>query len=259
MTYTCTICGEEKTEATEATGHAYGEWQKDDAIYHKKECSCKDTVREIHAWDEGTVTKEPTYTESGEKTYTCTVCGEEKTEDIPVSEHTHNWNAGEETKAPTCTETGEMTYTCTECGETKTEVIIATGHSYGEWVAEDATNHKNECSCGDVITEAHTWDEGTVTKMPTTTETGIRTYKCTVCKFERTEEIPVLGENRNGDANGDSFIDVGDVVLVRKFVAGGYNVTVDLSAADVNDDGIVDVKDIIYLRRHIAGGYGVEL
>ena len=35
-----------------------------------------------HSWNEGEVTKEPTYTEEGIKTYTCTVCGETKTETI---------------------------------------------------------------------------------------------------------------------------------------------------------------------------------
>ena len=38
-----------------------------------------------HVWDEGTVTVEPTDTEPGVKTYTCTVCGETKTEEIPAT------------------------------------------------------------------------------------------------------------------------------------------------------------------------------
>ena len=36
-----------------------------------------------HAWDNGKVTKEPTETETGVKTFTCTRCGETKTETIP--------------------------------------------------------------------------------------------------------------------------------------------------------------------------------
>jgi len=36
-----------------------------------------------HAWDEGVVTKEPTADTDGEKTYTCSVCGEKKTEVLP--------------------------------------------------------------------------------------------------------------------------------------------------------------------------------
>ena len=37
-----------------------------------------------HRYDNGVVTKEPTALEEGIKTYTCTVCGEQKTEPIPV-------------------------------------------------------------------------------------------------------------------------------------------------------------------------------
>ena len=36
-----------------------------------------------HQWNEGVVTKEPTATESGIKTFTCKVCQATKTEDIP--------------------------------------------------------------------------------------------------------------------------------------------------------------------------------
>ncbi|MDD7402486.1 MAG: YDG domain-containing protein, partial [bacterium] len=35
-------------------------------------------------WDDGKVTKQPTEKETGVKTYTCTVCGETRTEEIPV-------------------------------------------------------------------------------------------------------------------------------------------------------------------------------
>ncbi len=39
-----------------------------------------------HAWDNGVITKQATYSEKGVRTYTCTVCGETKTEDIPKIE-----------------------------------------------------------------------------------------------------------------------------------------------------------------------------
>ena len=37
-----------------------------------------------HRWDEGVVTREPTYTEDGEKTFTCTICQTTRTETIPA-------------------------------------------------------------------------------------------------------------------------------------------------------------------------------
>ena len=47
----------------------------------------KDKHKE-HVWDEGKVIKEATYDEEGEMLYTCTVCGETKTEVIPKLEPT---------------------------------------------------------------------------------------------------------------------------------------------------------------------------
>ncbi|MCD7881157.1 MAG: hypothetical protein LUG47_05755, partial [Clostridiales bacterium] len=66
---------------------------------------------------------EPTCTEEGVMTYTCTVCGETKTEAIPAIGHT--WDEGVVTTEPTTEAEGTMTYTCSVCGETYTESIAA--------------------------------------------------------------------------------------------------------------------------------------
>ena len=58
--------------------------------YVKYVCACGSSYDETvypalgHDWDSGTVTKEPTATETGVRIYTCTRCGETKTESIPV-------------------------------------------------------------------------------------------------------------------------------------------------------------------------------
>ena len=57
---------------------------------------------------------------------------------------------------------------------------------------------KYVCACGSSYNEAvypalgHAWDSGKVTKQPTATETGIRTYACTRCNETKTESIPVV-------------------------------------------------------------------
>lgn len=38
-----------------------------------------------HVWDQGTVAKQPTATEKGERVFTCTVCGATRTEEIPAT------------------------------------------------------------------------------------------------------------------------------------------------------------------------------
>ena len=77
-----------------------------------------------HAWDAGVVTKTPTYTSTGTKKYTCTNCGETKTETIAKLVCTsHEWDSGVVTKAPTYTSTGTKEYTCVNCGTTKKSSI----------------------------------------------------------------------------------------------------------------------------------------
>ena len=136
-----------------------------------------------HVWDNGKVTKEPTETETGIKTYTCTLCGETKTETIPKLTHEHSYNAV--VTAPTCTEKGYTTHTC------------ACGDSYV-----------------DTYTDAlgHAWDNGKVTKEPTETETGVKTFTCTRCGETKTEVIPALSHEHSYK----------DVVTAPTCTAKGY-------------------------------------
>ena len=59
--------------------------------YTTHTCACGDSYVDTyvdalgHAWDSGKVTKQPTATEDGVKTYTCTRCGETKTETISAT------------------------------------------------------------------------------------------------------------------------------------------------------------------------------
>ena len=74
------------------------------------------------------------------------------------------------------------------------KVIVKHVHEFGTEWKTDGTGHWHECACGEKAgTAAHTEDSGSVTKEPTETETGIRTYKCIVCGYVmRTEEIGKL-------------------------------------------------------------------
>lgn len=67
-------------------------------------------------------------------------------------------------------------------------------HAFGaEWMS-DSNGHWHECACGEKSDAAdHTEDGGRVTKAPTETEAGVRTYTCSVCGYIlRTEEIEKL-------------------------------------------------------------------
>ena len=122
-----------------------------------------------------TVTKQPTTTEEGIRTYTCTRCNSSYTESIaklPEEKHTHNYT-GSITKEATCTEAGVRTYTCS-CGNSYTENIPATGHSY----------------------------VSKVTKAATTTEEGIMTYTCSKCGHSYTQPIAKIKSDDSNKDNG---------------------------------------------------------
>ena len=122
-----------------------------------------------HKWDAGVVTKEPTYTSTGTKKYTCTNCGETKTETIAKLVCTsHVWDSGEVVTAPTYKTEGTKKYTCKNCGTTKTEAIAK------------------------LVCTSHVWDAGVVTKKPTYTSTGEKKYTCTNCGTTKTETIAKL-------------------------------------------------------------------
>ena len=139
----------------------------------------------------------------------CSICGEVLVEQnvIPALGHTEVIDAA---KAATCTETGltEGKH-CSVCGEALVaqDVIPALGHTEVVDAAKEATctetglTEGKHCStCGEVLVAqdvipalGHAWDSGKVTKQPTATETGIRTYTCTRCSVTKTETIPATG------------------------------------------------------------------
>ena len=85
-TFTCTVCGYEKTETIDALGHDWSDTYSSDEDYHWHTCTrdgcVADSEQEDHKWDKGVVTTPATYTTDGEMTYTCTVCGRTRTESI---------------------------------------------------------------------------------------------------------------------------------------------------------------------------------
>ena len=168
-----------------------------------------------HKWDAGVVTKEPTYTSTGTKKYTCTNCGETKTETIAKLVCTsHVWDSGKVVTAPTYKTEGTKKYTCTNCGETKIETIaklVCTSHVWDSGKVVTAPTYKTEgtkkytCkNCGETKTEtiaklvctSHVWDSGVVTKKPTYTSVGTKEYTCVNCGTTKTSSIAMLKLNK---------------------------------------------------------------
>ena len=184
----CSVCSETFGEV-DATNHVHT------TVKNRKEATCTQTgyIGDTYCTDcnkllgmgkelaalghdyKVTVTKQPTTTEEGIRTYTCTRCNSSYTESIaklPEEKHTHNYT-GSITKEATCTEAGVRTYTCS-CGDSYTENILATGHSY----------------------------VSKVTKAATTTEEGIMTYTCSKCGHSYTQPIAKIKSDDSSKDNG---------------------------------------------------------
>ena len=62
-----------------------------------------------------------------------------------------------------------------------------------------------------------------------------------------------------GDVNRDEIVDLKDVSLMVRNMAGGWNVHLDPVLADVNNDSVINLKDAVLIQRYLAGGWNVEL
>ena len=108
-TGTCPTSGKDYDDVVPALGHDWGEWvtsieptvstvgyryhvcNRDGCGYREGEDIPK---LHTHTWDAGVVTQKPTAAEPGVRTYTCTVCGQTRTEAIPATGVPETCNGG---------------------------------------------------------------------------------------------------------------------------------------------------------------------
>ena len=154
------------------------------------------------------------------------------------------------TIAPTCTARGYTIYTCSQCSYSyKDTYTTKIDHKFSAWKQ---------------------------TTAPTCTVSGEETRVCSVCDAAETRTIAAIAHIYQngicaacgakdpayivyGDFDGDGLINTTDVVLLRRYIAGGYGVEISEKAADLNSDGTLNTTDIVLLRRYIAGGYDIVL
>ena len=225
----CSVCNTVivKQEIVPAKGHSYGDWQSDE-INHWKTCLiCEESDEKgSHAWDKGVITKPATESETGEKTYTCTVCKTTKKEVIPELIHTHTYSDEWTTDVEaTCTKPGSKSRHCTSCGE-KTDIteIPTIAHTEVTDAAIAATCLKSgktegkHCSvCNTVIVkqevvpakghsygdwqfnETKHWKEcknGCGTKIDESLHTRNEQNKCSVCNKEMGDQLLPYEEDK---------------------------------------------------------------
>ena len=216
-------------ETKAALGHDYTVQQHDDAQHWMKcsRCSDIDTKQEHtfgawsdgeqtctvcsyvktcgHSWNSGEVTKAATCTETGVKTFTCTVCSATKTESIPVTNHTSGDAVKENVVVATCTTGGsydEVTY-CQACNKELSraaKTLPALGHAIVHHEAQAATcteigwNAYDDCSRCDYTTyqEIPALDHAYAGEW-SKDENG-HWYECSRCHDKKDEQKHVPGD-----------------------------------------------------------------
>lgn len=144
-------------------------------------------------------TKEASCTGTGERVYTCSVCGDQRVEEIPMLEHSSTYSVFKEA---TCTDSGVALYTCSTCGTQYTETIEALGH---DWLSTDGVDttyalpEGTSCPACDSTDFACVLDEasstysctcnscGTAWTVSAEVTAGYINYTCSRCGATKTE------------------------------------------------------------------------
>ena len=215
--YTCSECGYVKKEITKATGHQWGEWQttlaqtcttdgKEERTCAK--CSEKEerTLKATgHEWGEWQTTLAQTCTTDGKEERICSKCSKKEERTLKATGHKSETVGA---KAPTCKEDGytgdEVCKVCHETLNKGTTIPKTDSHEWGKWttVRESTCTEKGEQSrkcavCGEEEIESlplakHTWDNGKVTKAPSYTKVGVKTWTCKKCGKTKTTTLAKL-------------------------------------------------------------------
>lgn len=199
--YTLSVCTHDnshtqKTEEIPALGHAQIQWK----ITRDATCAEEGLEEEIcEACGKSLASRsiaknDHTYSlsqhiaatclESGSDTYTCQVCKNTYSEELPALGHDYQVSQRQES---TCVEAGVEKSTCTRCGDTREEALPLADHTYALSEHRDATCTEDgfdrfACTCGDGYEEpisktGHSY-LNTQHKDATCTEDGFDIFTC---------------------------------------------------------------------------------
>ena len=146
------------------------------------------------------VTKDANCTETGIRTYTCTICGDQYLEEIPALGHAYgNWIT---TLQPTCTELGTQSSTCSRCGDIQTRTVPATGHNFQNGV----------CTiCGAVDPSIRKGDINGDGAVSSADAVLIARFLVDLCEFTERQILAA-------DLNEDGAITSADAVIISKML-----------------------------------------
>ncbi len=210
----CSVCNEVLQEQywLQATGHAFGDWY----VYREATCQqegeerrdcancgiCETVTLPMlnHAYE--AVYTQPTCTERGYTTFTCTVCGDQNTQ-YDETDPGHVMGDWRVVQKPTCTEKGMEERICLRCGHAESREVTELGHAYSIVVVPPTCTEGGytvyTCDCGDTYTAdevsalGHNMSEWAVIKEATCTQKGMEERTCLRCSFAESREVTEFG------------------------------------------------------------------
>ena len=147
-----------------------------------------------HTGEEMLSSTDPTCTDKGLKTFSCSDCGKNYSEEIPALGHdlTHC-----DALEANCEEYGWNAYDkCKRCSYTTYEKIEPKGHSYNDLWNMDEERHWHACICGDEKDkEKHSFGNWKTTVPVSCTEDGEKERVCLICGHEEMCRIESPGHD----------------------------------------------------------------
>lgn len=293
-TRTCSRCGTFETRTVDMLEHTPGEPVEEnradpvctlegshDLVVYCTECGTEisrnwETIPALGHDYEAAVT-DPTCTEQGYTTHTCTRCWDSYVDDYKDALG-HEWSEWAETTAPTCAAFGEDSRTCGRCGTLDTREVAKLAHTPGEEVEEgriepdcdvdgsyDMVVYCTECgeevsrntysidSTGHNYTVFYEWssDNSSVLAFAICTKNS---------RHVVTETVDVTAEVTKPATE----YEVGETTYTAEFTNSVFETQTKVLAnidklphpykvGDANDDGTVGTVDRVLLSRYLAG------
>ncbi len=191
----CTVCGRE-LQPPKGHTHNFGNTWKYDDMGHWKECAgCEEiTSNGSHKFDNDCdadcntcgykrnpqhIYDEKWYSDVNGHWHQCINCGDQ----LEMEPH----QSGPEATADT-------PQICVICGYIMAPSLNHTHDFKGDWLKDETGHWKNCAGCGMAQNkQPHNWDEGRITRQPTASLMGRKTFTCMDCGFERSEDVEYTG------------------------------------------------------------------
>ena len=240
----CNDCGSE-----ESNTHAYGDWTDNGDGTHSSYCDdCGAEESDTHSYGD--------WTDNGDGTHSsyCDDCGSEESDTHSYGDWTDNGDGTHSRSCADCeaeesdthsygdwTDNGDGTHSrsCDDCGAEESDT-----HSYGDWTDNGDGTHSSYCDdCGAEESDTHSYGDWT------NTGNASQSRICSGCGHTETQDIVYI----LGDINDDGFVDIFDLILMKKVLIAEYTGDFNFYASDVNEDGVFSIVDIVILHNYMLG------